>query len=48
LPLGEFGRLALPEASAAAALVDLAGQHLAQQPRADWTRRLPGIGRLVR
>jgi pyruvate/2-oxoglutarate dehydrogenase complex dihydrolipoamide dehydrogenase (E3) component len=48
LPLGEFGRLALPEASAAAALVDLAGQHLAQQPRAGWTRRLPGIGRLVR
>ena len=47
LPLGELGRLALPEASIAAALVDLAVEHLAQQPRASWARRLPGIGRLL-
>nr|WP_295886324.1 FAD-dependent oxidoreductase [uncultured Devosia sp.] len=47
LPLGDLGRLALPEASLAATLVDLAGQHLAQQPRASWARRLPAIGRLL-
>lgn len=46
LPLGELARLALPGASPAAALIDLAGQHLTQQPRAAWTRRLPGLGRL--
>lgn len=48
LPLDELSRLALPEASPAAALVDLADQHLAQQPRTSWTRRLPAIGRLLR
>ena len=47
LPLSDLGRLALPEASLAATLVDLAGQHLAQQPRASWARRLPAIGRLL-
>ena len=46
LPLGELARLALPQASPAAALLDLAGQHLAQQPRTGWTRRLPALGRL--
>ncbi len=43
LPLSEFARLALPEASTAAALVDLAGQHQAQQPPAGWMQRLPRI-----
>lgn len=47
LPLGELARLALPEASLAAALVDLAGQHLAQQPRPSFAKRLPGLGRLL-
>jgi pyruvate/2-oxoglutarate dehydrogenase complex dihydrolipoamide dehydrogenase (E3) component len=47
LPLHEFARLALPQASTAAALVDLAGQHQAQQPRAGLKRRLPVIGRLL-
>jgi pyruvate/2-oxoglutarate dehydrogenase complex dihydrolipoamide dehydrogenase (E3) component len=45
LPLGELHQLTLPEASPAAALVDLATQHLAQQPRTGWTQRLPAIGR---
>lgn len=45
LPLGELRQLALPGASPAAALVDLASQHLAQQPRTSWTQRLPAIGR---
>ncbi|HTO27713.1 MAG TPA: FAD-dependent oxidoreductase [Devosia sp.] len=47
LSLDELGRLALPQASPAAALVDLAGQHLAQQPRSSWMRRLPGMGRML-
>lgn len=47
LQLGDLGRLALPGASPAAALIDLAGQHLAQQPRPGLARRLPGIGRLL-
>ena len=45
LPLGELRQLTLPAASPAAALVDLADQHLAQQPRAGWTRHLPGLAR---
>ena len=48
LSLRDLGRLALPPASLAAALVDLAGQHLAQQPPpAGWRRRAPLIGRLL-
>lgn len=45
--LADLGRLALPEPSPAAALLDLASQHLAQQPRAGWAQRLPGVGRLL-
>lgn len=45
--LGDLGRLALPQPSPAAALLDLANQHVAQQPRPGWTRRLPGVGRLL-
>ena len=48
LSLGDLGRLTLPQPSIAAALVDLAGQHLAQQKPTGWTRRLPAIGRLLR
>ena len=45
--LGDLGRLALPQPSPAAALLDLANQHLAQQPHPGWARRLPGLGRLL-
>lgn len=47
LSLADLGQLALPQPSLAAALVDLADQHLAQQPPASWTRRLPGLGRFL-
>ncbi|MNU04414.1 hypothetical protein D3C72_2488130 [compost metagenome] len=45
--LADLGRLALPQPSPAAALLDLASQHLAQQQRAGWAQRLPGVGRLL-
>lgn len=47
LKLGELSGLALPQPSVAAALLELAAQHQAQQPPARWTRRLPAIGRLL-
>lgn len=43
LPLADLGQLVLPQPSLAAALVDLAEQHVAQQPAAGW--RLPRLGR---
>lgn len=45
--LGDLGRLAVPQPSPAAALLDLASQHLGQQPRPGWAQRLPGVGRLL-
>jgi len=47
LRLGDLGRLALPQPSPAAALLDLANQHLAQQPRRSRSRRLAGLGRIL-
>lgn len=47
LSLRDLGRLALPQPSLAAALVDLAGQHLAQQQPTGLKRRLPGLGRFL-
>lgn len=44
---GDLGHLALPQSSPAAALLDLAGRHLAQQPPSGWKRRLPGLARLL-
>jgi pyruvate/2-oxoglutarate dehydrogenase complex dihydrolipoamide dehydrogenase (E3) component len=48
LTLGDLGRLALPQPSPAAALLDLAARHLAQQPRPGWTRLLSGLARFPR
>ena len=45
--LGELAQLVLPQPSAAAALVDLANQRLAQRPLPGWRRRLPAIGRFL-
>lgn len=47
LKLQALGQLALPQPSVAAALLDLAAQHQAQQPPVGWARRLPAIGRLL-
>lgn len=46
--LAELGRLALPEASPAAALLDLSAQHAAQQPQTGWASRLPRLTRILR
>ena len=47
LSLTDLARLALPEASTAAAILDLAGRHLSQQPRIGWSR-LSGLAVLRR
>lgn len=48
LTLDQLSRLALPLTSPAAALVDLANQHLEGRPGTGWARRLPGLGRILR
>ncbi|MHA6731228.1 FAD-dependent oxidoreductase [Devosia sp. A369] len=48
LKLGELAGLALPQPSAAAALVELAEHYLAQQPPRRWPAQLPALLRLRR
>ena len=47
MALGDLTQLALPQPSVAAALIDLAEQHMAQQQPSSLRRRLPGLGRLL-
>jgi len=48
ITLAQLGQLVLPPASVAAALVDLARQHLGQDKPAGFAGRLPVVGRLLR